>query len=149
MASTNSVKSFLSKAEVQSLVASNDASISFVKPTNARSECWTNFSQICHRNISQDYIICLQCKTILKWTSTNRTRVMTHHNYLKNKLISTTPSRQRTISSYCQQSSLSKEYTLFQKRITEACVEYCAVDGRPFESVAGAAHADKNLKKRV
>ncbi len=62
MSLTNSVKSFLSKAEVQSLVASNDASISFVKPTNARSECWTNFSQICHGNISQNYIICLHVK---------------------------------------------------------------------------------------
>ncbi len=71
----NSVKSFLSKAEVQSLVAPTDASISFVKPTNARSECWTNFSQICYGNISQDYINCLQSKTILKWTSNNGTRV--------------------------------------------------------------------------
>jgi hypothetical protein len=75
MSLINSVKSFLSKAEVQSLVAPTDASISFVKPTNARSECWTNFSQICHGNISQDYIICLQSKTILKWTSNNGTRV--------------------------------------------------------------------------
>jgi hypothetical protein len=75
MSLINSVKSFLSKAEVQSLVAPTDASISFVKPTNARSECWTNFSQICHGNILQDYITCLQSKTILKWTSNNRTRV--------------------------------------------------------------------------
>ena len=48
-----------------------------------------------------------------------------------------TPSHQRTISSYCTQPSSSKEYLLIEKRITEACVEYCAVDGHLFENVAG------------
>jgi hypothetical protein len=36
---------------------------------------------------------------------------------------------------------------LFQKRITEACVEYCAVDCRPFESVAGSGFM--NLAKQL
>ena len=65
------------------------------------------------------------------------TRVMSHHNCLKKKSASTTPSRQRTISSYCRPSSSSKECSLFGKRIIDAGVEYCAVDGRSFESVAG------------
>jgi len=98
-------KSTLSKAELQVLVAVNDASISFRKPTNVRSECWTNYFQIYHADISQEYIICLQYKMILKWKSVNETRVMTHHNCLKSKPDSTTPLRQRTISSYCQQTS--------------------------------------------
>jgi hypothetical protein len=127
----------LTKSQLQALVASNDPSISFIKPTKSRSECWTSFSQVYHENNPQDFIICLQCKTILKWTSDQGTRVMTHHSCLKQKSASTTPSRQRTISSYCQQLSLSKEYSLFQKRITQACVEYCALDVRSFESVAG------------
>ncbi len=102
MSSISSKKSTLSKAELQGLVASNDASISFTKPANVRSECWSNYSQIYHENIPQEYTLCLQCETVLKWTSTNGTRVMTHHNCLKRKTVSTTPSRQRTISSYCQ-----------------------------------------------
>jgi hypothetical protein len=65
----------------------------------------------------------------------------------KKKPVSTTPSRQRTISSYCQQSSSSKECPLIQKRIIEACVEYCAVDGRSFESVAGTGFL--NLAKQL
>jgi len=144
--SANSTKSNLSKADLQVLVTSNDSSISLVKPVNKRSECWSNFSQVYHINKPQDYIVCLQCKTVLKWTSENGTRVMTHHNCLQ-KSVSTTPSRQRTISSYCQQSSASKECPLFQKRITEACVEYCAVDCRPFESVAGSGFM--NLAKQL
>ena len=51
MSLTNSEKSALSKAEFQRLVAS----ISFTKPTNRRSECWVNYSQIYYENIPQDF----------------------------------------------------------------------------------------------
>ena len=88
----------LSKDEIQALVTSNDPTISFIKPTNIRSECWTNYSQIYHENKPQEYIICLSCKAVLKWISGNGIRVMRHHNCSKNKLVSTTPSRQRIIS---------------------------------------------------
>ncbi len=121
MSAESSTKSILSKAELQTLVTSNDPSVSFTKPKNVRSECWSNFSQVYHEGNPLDYIICLQCKTVLKWTSENGTRVMSHHNCLNNS-ISMTPTRQRTISSYYQPSSASKEYPLSQKRITEACV---------------------------
>ena len=91
MSSPSSEKSSLSKLELQNLVASNNPSISFVKPANVRSACWTNYRQIYHSNIAQDYIVCLHCKIILKWTGVNGTRVMTHHNCLKIKPVSTTP----------------------------------------------------------
>ncbi|CAF0739074.1 unnamed protein product, partial [Didymodactylos carnosus] len=102
---------------------------------------------IYHANNPQDYIICLQCKSVLRWAKGHGTRVMTYHNCSKNKPVATTPSRQRTISSYCTQSSSSKECPLIQKRIIEACVEYCAVDVRPFESVAGTGF--QNLAKQL
>ena len=142
-----STSSLLSKNEIQELVSSDDPSIAFMKPENTRSECWKNFSQIFHTKVAQDFVICLECKTILKWTSANGTRVMTHHNCLKNKNTPTHSPRQRTISSYCQSTSLSSEYPIFQKRITDACVEFCAIDGRPFESVAGAGFL--NLAKQL
>ncbi|CAF4341287.1 unnamed protein product, partial [Rotaria sordida] len=71
MSSTNSTKSTLSKAEIQGVVTSNDPSISFKKPTGVRSEFWTNYSQVYHKNIVQDYIICLQRRAVLKWISEN------------------------------------------------------------------------------
>ena len=46
---------------------------------------------------------------------------MTHHHCLKHKSVSGTP--------------------------TQACVEYCAVDGRSFESIAGAGF--QNLAKQL
>ena len=57
-----------------------------------------------------------------------------------------TASQSRTISFYCTQPSPSKEYLLIEKRITEACVEYCAVDGHLFENVAGTRF--QNLAKQ-
>lgn len=146
MSSESSSKSVLSKPELQTLVTSNDPSISFAKPKNVRSDCWSGFSQIYYEGNPLDYIICLECKTVLKWNSENGTRVMSHHNCL-NKSTPMTPSQQRTISSYYQAASASKEYSLFQKRITDACVEYCAIDCRSFESVAGAGFV--NLAKQL
>ena len=143
--------SVLSKAELQSLVTSDDPLISFKKPLNKRSECWTSYSQIYYSNNPQDYIVCLQCKCVLKWVKDHGTRVMTHHNCPKSKTVlsttTTTPTRQRSISSYCTQPSTLKECPLIQKRITEACVEYCAVDARSFESVRGIGF--QNLAKQL
>lgn len=142
-----SKKSPLSKSAIQNLVILNSPLISFAKPTNVRSEFWTNYSQIYYQDIVQDYILCSNCKTVLKWRSESGTRVMSHHHCVRVKPVTSTTPRQRTISSYCQQSSSSIECPLIQKRITEACVEYCAVDGRSFESVAGAGFA--NLAKQL
>ncbi|CAF3950481.1 unnamed protein product [Rotaria sp. Silwood2] len=123
-----STKTPLSKAALQDLVSSNGTSISFVKPAHGRSEFWKSYSQIYVEGVAQDYIICLQCKTVLKWTSENGTRVMSHHSCVK-------------------QASTSTECPLIRKRITEACVEFCAVDGRSFESVAGTGFI--NLAKQL
>ncbi|CAF2103299.1 unnamed protein product, partial [Rotaria magnacalcarata] len=128
LSTTQPPKATLSKVEIQTLATSNDPSISFAKPANVRSEVWTNYSQVYYKTEGLDYIICLQCRVP--------------------KSISTTlPARQRTISSYCPQSSLSKECPVIQKRIREACAEYCAVGGHPFESVAGAEFI--NLTKQL
>ncbi|CAM4850592.1 unnamed protein product, partial [Rotaria magnacalcarata] len=127
LSTTQPPKATLSKVEIQTLATSNDPSISFAKPANVRSEVWTNYSQVYYKTEGLDYIICLQCRVVLKWISEN--------------------ARQRTISSYCPQSSLSKECPVIQKRIREACAEYCAVGGHPFESVAGAEFI--NLTKQL
>ncbi|CAF3152417.1 unnamed protein product, partial [Rotaria sp. Silwood2] len=46
---------------------------------------------------------------------------------------STTPSRQRTISSYMPPAP--DNYSSIKDRIVEACVEFCALDGKPFDTV--------------
>ena len=83
MSLTNSRKLLLSKAELEALVATADSVISFKNPTNKRSECRTNYSQIYHPNNRKHYIICLRYKSMLKWANDYGTRVMTHRNCLK------------------------------------------------------------------
>ena len=64
-----------------------------------RSELWSKFSQLYHLNIPRNYIVCSTCRVVLKWSSETGTKVIKNHN-CENKSTSTTPSRQRTISSY-------------------------------------------------
>ncbi|CAF4328980.1 unnamed protein product, partial [Didymodactylos carnosus] len=62
--STNNVKT-----KLQALVTAKDPTISFIKPAISRSDCWTSFSQIQLSKVSQDYVVCLSCGTVLKWIS--------------------------------------------------------------------------------
>src|SRR5579871_1787221 len=100
--SSNSHKQILSKQAYQSLVKINDPSISLIKPSSARSEWWSKFSQLYHLTIAQNYIVCNTCRVVLKWSSETGTKVMKNHNCDSKSTprTSTTPSRQRTISSY-------------------------------------------------
>ncbi|CAF4193846.1 unnamed protein product [Rotaria sordida] len=140
-------KKTLSKHDYQQLVMINDPSISLIKPSNARSELWSKFTQLHHLNIAQNYIICNLCRVVLKWTSETGTKVMKNHN-CENKSsskTSTTPSRQRTISSYMPPAP--DNYSSIKDRIVEACAEFCALDGRPFDTVTGEGFI--NLAKQL
>jgi hypothetical protein len=126
----------LSKQHYQNLILANDPSVILRKPPSARSELWSNFSQLHHFDIAQDYIVCTDCRIVLKWTSETGTKVMKNHNCGKKTTSKTsTPARQRTISSYLPPPQ--EDYSTIKARITEAAVEFCAQDNRPFETVAG------------
>ncbi|CAF4295357.1 unnamed protein product [Rotaria socialis] len=58
MSTAQPPKSTLFKVEIQILVTSNDPSISFAKPANAKSEVWTDSSKVHYKNERLDYIIC-------------------------------------------------------------------------------------------
>ncbi|CAF1518711.1 unnamed protein product [Adineta steineri] len=146
MSSTVSKETF-SKDHYQKLIIINDSSITLLKPSNSRSELWSKFSQLHHLNIAQNYIVCNLCRVVLKWSSETGTRVMKNHN-CENKPTpksSTTPSRQRTISSYMPPPP--DNYSSIKDRVVEACVEFCALDGNSFETVAGEGFV--NLAKQL
>ncbi|CAF2440986.1 unnamed protein product [Rotaria sp. Silwood2] len=146
MSSTIPKEPFL-KQHYQNLVTMNDSSITLIKPSNARSELWSNFSQLYHLNIAQNYVVCHECRVVLKWTSETGTKVMKNHNCGKKftPKISTTPSRQRTISSYLPPAE--DNYATIKERIVEACAEFCALDNKPFDIVAGEGFV--NLTKQL
>ena len=135
-----------SKQDYQQMVSTNDSSISLVKPKNARSSLWTNFLQLYHLNIAQNFIVCNLCRVVLKWSGETGTKVMKNHN-CENKPASntSTPSRQRTISSYIPPTP--DNYSSIKDRIIESCVEFCALDGKPFETISGEGFV--NLAKQL
>ena len=57
----------------------------------------------------------------------------------------TTLSRQRTISSYIPPAP--DNYSSIRDRIVETCVEFCALDGKPFDTVTGDGFI--NLAKQL
>ena len=137
--SSTAPKETFSKDQYQTLVINNDLSITLLKPPSARSELWSRFSQLHHLNVAQNYIVCNLCRVVLKWSSETGTKVMKNHN-CENKSIpkpssTTTPSRQRTISSYMPPAP--DNYSSIKDRVVKACVEFCALDGNSFETVAG------------
>ena len=73
-------KELFSKQHYQNLIIADDPSITLKKPLSARSVLWSNFLQIHHSDIAQDYIVCKECRIVLKWTSETGTRVMKNHN---------------------------------------------------------------------
>ncbi|CAF1686842.1 unnamed protein product [Rotaria sp. Silwood1] len=144
---SSTVRKEFSKHDFQKLILSNDSSISLSKPANARSNLWSNFSQLYYSGVAQNYIVCNDCRNVLKWTSKTGTKVMKNHSCTK-KLIpkpSTTPSRQRTISSYMPPAQ--ENYSTIKDHIVESCVEFCARDNKPFETIA--SEGLMNLAKQL
>ncbi len=82
------------------------------------------------------------CNVVLKWSSETGTRVMKNHN-CKNKSTSRIPSRQRTISSYMPPAP--DNFSSIKESIVEVCVEFCARDGKPFETIAGEGFSVDDL----
>ncbi|CAF1473288.1 unnamed protein product [Rotaria magnacalcarata] len=94
-------KELFSKQHYQNLIVTKDSSIKLKKPPSARSELWSNFSQVYHSDIAQDYIVCHECHIVLKWTSE------------------------------------TEDYSTIKERIVESYAEFCALDNKTFETVAG------------
>jgi hypothetical protein len=141
-------KQTFSKTYYQNLVTNNDSSITLLKPFNRRSELWSNFSQLHYLNVAQNYIVCNLCRSVLQWSSETGTKVMKNHNCEKKstpKPSITTSSRQRIISSYMPPAP--DNYLSIKDQITDACVEFCALDGNSCETVTGEGF--NNLAKQL
>ncbi|CAF1472915.1 unnamed protein product, partial [Didymodactylos carnosus] len=126
------------KHVLQTLIESKDLSVSFARPKKARSSYWTKFSQVHRFNIPQDYIVCLNCKSLLKWTGKNGTNTMKNHSCSR-KFDARTIQMNHQHVPPLHDNNRSSDHSLPQikEQIKVACAEYCAADGRPFHSVIG------------
>lgn len=106
------------------------------KRTSKSSELWNFFHQICMNDHQQPFVSCNKCKTLLLYSSLNGT------NSLGTPFQSCAKTNQSDL--YCQktihdfyfskQSSIPKRIKL---SFTEACTEFCALDGCAFDVITG------------
>ncbi|CAF1448781.1 unnamed protein product [Rotaria sordida] len=142
-------KQLLTGKELEKLIKDNDPSIKFVekKKTSKSSEYWGYFHIIFFNNDRQEYVSCNKCKKLLFHKSSNGTNnLRTHANSCPN-INKTTSLCQKTVHDFyssLKQSPIPKKIKL---SITEACTEFCALDGRAFDVMKG--NGFKKLVKTV
>ena len=76
----------------------NDQSLSYVKPSSIRSLFWGKFQEILVNNVRQGFVICNDCRSMLTWTSSNRTNIMKKHSLSCIKAKDLTPETQSRIT---------------------------------------------------
>ncbi|CAF4493223.1 unnamed protein product [Rotaria socialis] len=78
----------LKKEKIMVLIKSNDASVTYAKPTTAAALVWRNFSFIYVDNQQQNFVSCDACKDILHHKSIDGTSSMMKHfrSYAKNSI---------------------------------------------------------------
>ncbi len=67
---------YLNKLQLENLIKKKDQSLSFVKPSGAKSSYWDKFQAILVNNVRQKFIICNDCHSVLGWIASDGTNVM-------------------------------------------------------------------------
>lgn len=131
---------FLSRTEIEKLIGENHPSIRFVqkKKTAHSSELWNHFHQVFVDNQQQKFASCNECKSLLAFTSTNGTSNLKSHLefFTRPKKTSNDPT-QSTVHEFFSTSTKKEVPRRIKYPITQACVEFAALDGRAFETIQG------------
>jgi len=128
------------KKEIEAFIKNNDPLLEFIKPkrTSKSSPFWSSFHQIFYKQVKQDMIQCDMCKSIFIHKSIDGTKVMASHRKACKQ--STQPGiNQQNIDAYFSSKNpiIKKIPSKIKKSITDACVEFAALDNRVFETVKG------------
>ena len=132
-------KKHLTKREIEQLIKDDDPSIRFVikKKTSNSSQLWNFFHQIFINDHQQQFVSCNKCKTLLLRSSSNGTNnLRTHYNSCE-KVDKSNSLHQKTVRDFYVSSKQSYVPKGIKSSITEACTEFCVLDGRAFEVTAG------------
>ena len=128
------------KKEIEAFIKKNDPLLEFIKPkrTSKSSPFWSSFHQIFYKKVKQDMIQCDTCQSIFIHKSIDGTKVMSSH--LKACKQTTQSSiNQQNLDAYfsSENPAIKKIPSKMKKFITDACVEFAALDNRVFETVKG------------
>jgi hypothetical protein len=128
------------KGEIQAFITNKDPLLECVKPkkTPKSSQHWSSFSQVFYKKVKQDVIQCDACKLIFIHRSIDGTRFMSGHR-IACKASNQSDTDQRNLHAYMSpKNPIAKNIpSKLRKSITNACVEFAAMDSRAFETVNG------------
>jgi hypothetical protein len=128
----------LSKKELQKLIEENDESVKFVqkKSKSNSSEWWQFYHTIFVNNYQQEFVSCNTCKALLFVTSTSGTNTLKFHaNSCAQRKDKSMGSQQQAVHDFYSSSKPTPIPTKLKSRVTEACTEFCALDGRAFDVI--------------
>lgn len=130
--------------EIEKIIKSVDGRVKFIgKLKDGKSSpVWKLFQLIHIDGIRQDYVLCLSCKKVMRYVPINGTNGLKRHVKSCSKLMSSNDTSQSMITShFTNRSNGSTKSSWIPKRfltqMVNACAEYCALDGRAFESING------------
>ncbi|CAF5004029.1 unnamed protein product, partial [Rotaria sp. Silwood1] len=129
--------SSLTKEKIIQLIRNYDASLTFVKPKTSSSPVWSSFSYVFISNRKKDFVCCDKCKDVLHHKSDSGTSNMIKHIKSCQTTSKDIPNASLTIKEYLRPKTAQPISRIFKEKITDATVEFVAVDNRAFELVSG------------
>jgi HSP90 family molecular chaperone len=130
------VSKLLTRAQLELLLKSNDKSIKLkkVEQTEHGSSFWPKFSLVLVNDIIQDFVLCDKCRSIITYKSSTGTGGLKKHLISCEKhALSSSNTTQSTITTYYSNMKPSILPEKLKKEITNAYVDFIALDSRPFE----------------
>ncbi|CAF3637374.1 unnamed protein product [Rotaria socialis] len=106
-----------------------------VKQTDHGSSFWPRFSLVFVNDVGQNFVICDKCRTIVTYKSSTGTGGLKKHLASCDK-ITLSNTTQSIITTYYTASKPSIIPEKIKKEVTNAYLEFIALDGRPFEIVS-------------
>ncbi len=140
----------LTKKEIEQFIEKKNSSLKIIKTTITpkSSLVWNNFNCIYVNDVKQEYVICNQCEDLLIYKPSSGTNSLSKHIHSCQKDKRTVSSNQTNINQFY---SSSKNEPSIPNRVKEeirvACVEFAALDSRPFKTIQGTGF--KNLAQKI
>lgn len=128
----------LDRIELEDLLKKEHSSIVLQKASvvDRPAECWSQFSLIVVAGIMQDYVLCDICRKIIKYKPTTGTGGLKKHMKGCQKDKSSGTMVQSTINTFCLNKYPPKSLEKLKKEMIGACIEFVALDSRPFEAIS-------------
>jgi hypothetical protein len=138
------------KIEIELFIKNKDPLLEFSKPkqTTKSSPLWSSFHQVFYKKVKQDVIRCDTCKSIFIHRSIDGTKVMSNHLKACKQMNKSDTNQQNLDVYFSSKNQIAKRIaSKIKKSITDACVEFAALDNRAFETVKGDGFV--NLMEKV